>query len=75
MLRSLNYYPIGDERAEDGIASGWLWDQASMIVDGGQTLRVCPYHPNQVLKTSETELALRDTQTQFECAGYEACGQ
>ena len=39
--------------------------QALFIVDGGQTLRVCPYHPNQVLQTSETELALRDTQTQF----------
>ena len=35
------------------------------IVDGGQTLRVSPYHPNQVLQTSEMEAALRDTQTQF----------
>ena len=35
------------------------------IVDGGQTLRVSPYHPNQVLQTSEMETALRETQTQF----------
>ena len=35
------------------------------IVDGGQTLRVSPYHPNQVLQTSEMETALRDTQTRF----------
>jgi hypothetical protein len=34
-------------------------------VDGGLTLRVCPYHPNQVLQTSEMEIALRETQTQF----------
>ena len=64
VLRSLNYYPIGDERAEDGIASLAL-GLGKYIVDGGQTLRVCPYHPHQVLQTSETEMALRDTQTQF----------
>ena len=64
VLRSLNYYPIGGEEAEEGIASLAL-GLGKYIVDGGQTLRVCPYHPNQVLQTSETELALRDTQTQF----------
>ncbi len=63
-LRSLNYYPIGDEEAEEGIASLAL-GLGKYIVDGGQTLRVCPYHPHQVLQTSETEMALRDTQTQF----------
>jgi hypothetical protein len=64
VLRSLNYYPIGDEKAEEGIASLAL-GLGKYIVDGGQTLRVCPYHPHQVLQTSETEMALRDTQTQF----------
>ena len=64
VLRSLNYYPIGDEEAEEGIACLAL-GLGKYIVDGGQTLRVCPYHPHQVLQTSETEMALRDTQTQF----------
>lgn len=64
VLRSLNYYPVGDEKAEEGIASLAL-GLGKYIVDGGQTLRVCPYHPHQVLQTSETEMALRDTQTQF----------
>ena len=64
VLRSLNYYPIGDEEAEEGIASLAL-GLGKYIVDGGQTLRICPYHPHQVLQTSETEMALRDTQTQF----------
>ena len=64
VLRSPNYYPIGDEEAEEGIASLAL-GLGKYIVDGGQTLRVCPYHPHQVLQTSETEMALRDTQTQF----------
>jgi hypothetical protein len=64
VLRSLNYYPIGDEKAEDGIASLAL-GLGKYIVDGGQTLRVSPYHPHQVLQTSEMETALRETQTKF----------
>ncbi len=64
VLRSLNYYPIGDERAADGIASLAL-GLGKYIVDGGQTLRVSPYHPHQVLQTSELETALRETQTRF----------
>ena len=64
VLRSLNYYPIGDEKAEEGIASLAL-GLGKYIVDGGQTLRVSPYHPHQVLQTSELETALRQTQTRF----------
>lgn len=64
VLRSLNYYPIGDEKAEDGIANLAL-GLGKYIVDGGQTLRVSPYHPHQILQTSEMETALRETQTQF----------
>ena len=64
VLRSLNYYPIGDEQAEDGIASLAL-GLGKYIVDGGQTLRVSPYHPHQVLQTSELDIALKETQTKF----------
>ena len=64
VLRSLNYYPIGDEKAEEGIAQLAL-GLGKYIVDGGQTLRVSPYHPNQVLQTSELDFALRQTQTRF----------
>lgn len=64
VLRSLNYYPIGDETAEEGVCNLAL-GLGKYIVDGGQTLRVSPYHPNKVLQTSEMELALRDTQTRF----------
>ena len=62
VARSLNYYPIGDETAEEGTVSLAL---GKYIVDGGLTLRICPYHPNQVLQTSEMEIALRETQTRF----------
>ncbi len=64
VLRSINYYPIGDEQAEEGIASLAL-GLGKYIVDGGQTLRVSPYHPRKVLQMSEVEIALRDTQTRF----------
>ena len=64
VLRSLNYYPIGDEKAEEGIASLAL-GLGKYIVDGGQTLRVSPYHPDQVLQTSEMDIALKETQTKF----------
>ena len=64
VARSLNYYPIGDETAEEGTVSLAL-GLGKYIVDGGLTLRICPYHPNQVLQTSEMEIALRETQTRF----------
>lgn len=64
VLRSLNFYPVGKEKAEEGIASLAL-GLGKYIVEGGQTLRVSPYHPDQVLQTSELKTALRDTQTSF----------
>ena len=64
VLRSINYYPLGYEKSEEGIASLAL-GLGKYIVDGGQTLRVSPYHPDQVLQTSDMEIALRQTQTQF----------
>ena len=64
VARSINYYPINDELAEEGTVSLAL-GLGKYIVDGGLTLRVCPYHPNQVLQTSELEIALRETQTRF----------
>lgn len=74
VLRSLNYYPIGDEKAEEGIASLAL-GLGKYIVDGGQTLRVCPYHPHQVLQLSELKLALRETQTQFYALDMQHVGE
>ncbi len=62
--RSLNYYPLGEERAEEGIVNLAL-GLGKYIVDGGTTLRLSPYHPNKVLQMSEMELALRETQTRF----------
>ena len=64
VARSLNYYPLGDEQAEEGIVNLAL-GLGKYIVDGGLTLRFSPYHPTKVLQTSELEIALRETQTRF----------
>ena len=64
VARSINYYPIGDEKAEEGIVNLAL-GLGKYIVDGGLCLRVCPSHPDKVLQTSEMEMALRETQTKF----------
>ena len=64
VARSLNYYPIGDERPEEGVVNLAL-GLGKYIVDGGKTLRFSPSHPDKVLQTSEVELALRETQSEF----------
>ena len=64
VLRSLNYYPVGDETSEEGIASLAL-GLGKYIVDGGLTLRVSPYHPTQIMQMSDMEIALKETQTKF----------
>ena len=64
VARSLNYYPLGDEKAEEGTVNLAL-GLGKYIVDGGMTLRFSPYHPDNVLQTSEMEIALKETQTRF----------
>ncbi|MEG2820726.1 MAG: PEP/pyruvate-binding domain-containing protein, partial [Muribaculaceae bacterium] len=62
--RSLNYYPINHEQAEDGVAEIAV-GLGKYIVDGGLSLRFSPKYPENVLQTSTLDLALRDTQTRF----------
>ncbi len=62
--RSLNYYPINDEKPEDGVVDVAV-GLGKYIVDGGRSLRFSPKHPNSVLQTSTMEMALSDTQTRF----------
>lgn len=64
VARSINFYPIGSEKPEDGIANIAL-GLGKHIVDGGQTLRFSPKFPRKVLQTSQPDLALRETQKVF----------
>lgn len=61
VARSLNYYPIGYEKAEDGIAKV-AFGLGKAVVDGEQVLRFSPKYPQNILQTSEPTLAMRDTQ-------------
>jgi len=64
VARSINYYPIGDEKTEDGIVN-MAFGLGKYIVDGNMGLRFSPLHASRILQLSSLDLALRDTQTQF----------
>ncbi len=70
--RSLNYYPVGNERATDGIVEVAV-GLGRHIVDGGRALRFSPAHPRRVLQTSTVHTALRDTQTTLEALDTRRC--
>lgn len=60
--KSLNFYPLGNEKVEDGVAEVAV-GLGKYIVDGGKSLRFSPLYPQKALQTSTLEMALRDTQT------------
>jgi len=64
VARSINYYPIGSEKAEDGIANV-AFGLGKLIVDGGLSLRFSPKHPKKILQLNSPEAAIRDTQKEF----------
>lgn len=64
VARSLNCYPLGDERPDDGVATVAL-GLGKYIVDGGRALRFSPRHPHHILQLSEPRLALREGQSAF----------
>lgn len=61
VARSVNYYPIGSEKKEDGIVN-LAFGLGKTVVDGGHTLRFDPKYPKKILQLSDPSLALRDTQ-------------
>lgn len=64
VARSLNFYPVGNEKPEEGIANIVL-GLGKYIVEGGTSLRFSPAHPHNIIQLSSVDLALRDTQRFF----------
>lgn len=64
VARSINFYPVGEETADEGVVNLAL-GLGKHIVDGGKSLRVSPAHPAHVMQTSEPSLALKETQNSF----------
>ncbi|MFA6334883.1 MAG: PEP/pyruvate-binding domain-containing protein [Bacteroidales bacterium] len=61
VARSINFYPIGAEKPEDGIVNIAL-GLGKLVVEGGKTLRFSPKYPKHILQLSTPQLAMRDTQ-------------
>ncbi len=64
VARSLNFYPLGNEQPEDGVAEIAV-GLGMIVVGGGRVLRFSPRYPKHALQTSTTELALRETQREM----------
>ena len=64
VARSLNFYPLGNEQPEDGVAEIAV-GLGKLVVDGGRVLRFSPRYPKHTLQLSITELTLRETQREM----------
>ena len=62
--RSLNSYPVGNEKAADGVLNV-AFGLGKTVVDGGRTLRVDPLQPRKIIQLSNPKLAQRDTQNEM----------
>jgi CheY-like chemotaxis protein len=65
VTRSVNFYPIGDEKAEDGVVEIALGLGKHIVEGGGDNLRFSPKQTNKILQLSTPELALSSTQKHF----------
>ena len=61
VARSVNFYPIGKEKPEDGVVN-LAFGLGKTVVDGGNTLRFIPKYPKKILQLSDMKIALNDTQ-------------
>jgi CheY-like chemotaxis protein len=64
VARSINFYPIEPETAEDGIAV-IAYGLGKYLMEGGRGLRFSPRYPKKILQLSDPSLALKDTQKEF----------
>ncbi|MDP3313860.1 PEP/pyruvate-binding domain-containing protein [Lutibacter sp.] len=64
VARSINFYPIGNEKPNEGIAHIAL-GLGEIVVGGGKTLRFSPYHSKKILQLSSPGSTQRDTQQFF----------
>jgi hypothetical protein len=64
LAQSYNYYPIGPQKAEDGITQLAL-GLGKIVVEGGLALRFCPRHPRVLPQFANPRAVLRNTQRVF----------
>ena len=61
VARSVNFYPLGYEKAEEGIVK-LAYGLGKAVVDGEKVLRFSPSHPHNILQTSTPALVMSETQ-------------
>lgn len=61
VARSINHYPIGPEKPQDGIAN-IVYGLGKQVVEGGRSLRFSPSYPKHALQLSSTQLTLKGAQ-------------
>lgn len=64
VARSLNFYPVENEKTTDGIANIAL-GLGKTIVEGGASLRFSPAYTKKILQLSSVEMAMKNTQNHF----------
>lgn len=61
VARSINFYPVGHEKAEEGIVKV-AYGLGKVVVDGEQVLRFSPKYPKHIMQTSTPEQTMSETQ-------------
>ena len=64
LAQSRNFYPIGPQRAEDGVVTAAL-GLGRLVVDGGLALRFSPYHPQVLPQLATPKSIMEGTQRGF----------
>lgn len=65
VARSLNFYPINDEKYEEGVMELAI-GLGKHVVDGtGYNLRLSPANPKKILQLSSPDMALKETQKEY----------
>ena len=64
VARSVNFYPVGHEKTEDGIIK-LAFGLGKAVVDGEQVLRFSPAYPQHALQISTPELTMSETQQNY----------
>lgn len=64
VARSVNYYPVGSERPNEGVATVAL-GLGIHFTNGEVAIRFSPSNPSKILQLSQPDMALRQTQKVF----------
>lgn len=73
VARSINFYPIEPEKAEDGLAV-IAYGLGKFLMDGGVGLRFSPKYPKKLIQLSTPHLVMKDTQKEFFAVNLDPSG-